>query len=143
MEEQAILMATWLFLDARMATAKMLQLDAKRFNDVLAMLFPCTTRADEWLRYCCQTLREQMDTKSASAYDFADTVHNAARLFGLIDGKLLIPQGYWDSEMQRFRKRYGDAFFADFIGDVVADETVERMRIENHRKVTNKTHLLQ
>lgn len=143
MDEHTLMMVTRLFLDARMESAAMRALDAERFESVLILLLPYSNRAGVWLRYCCQTMRDQMETKAPSMYDFADTVHNAARLYGLKDGKLLIPHGYWESEMQRFRKRYGDVYFADFIGDVVPDEIVERMRIESHHKAANTSYRLQ
>lgn len=136
MDEHTLMMITLLFLDARMAAADVRALDNARFEEVLTLLSPCTDRAGGWLRYCCQTLRDLMAAKAPSVYDFADTVHNTARLYGLANGRLLIPRGYWDSEMQRFRERYGELYFADFTSDIVADQLVERMRTEEAHRFT-------
>lgn len=131
MNTEIISTLTLLFLDTRQLCGEGEAPPDGRFAEALALADD--SRAGQWLRYCCETLRALVQSDRRAAYDFADTVHNTRYLKGLEDGLLLWPKSYWDIEIEPFREQYGQAYFADFTDSVLPDEEIERRYPEVER----------
>ena len=124
MNQDVIFMCSRLFLDARLLCGEGDAPPDERFSEALALLDG--SRAGDWMRYCCKTLRALVQSDRRAAYDFADAVHNTRCLKGLEDGLLLWPKSYWDIEIESFRERYGQAYFSDYTDCILPDEEIER-----------------
>lgn len=135
MTHETLMVFTKLFREVRFACVRGEPIGDELFMAAHKLLDGEETRAAEWLRYCCQTLRGLVREGSPTVYDFADTVHNAATLDGLEDGCLWLPPKYWNAEMQRFRDQYGQIYFEAFIGDVRPDDMAYPHTIEVHLRL--------
>ena len=124
MNQDAIFTLTRLYLDVRLLCGEGEAPPDERFQEALALIDG--SRAGDWMRYCCETMRVLVVSDRRAAYDFADAVHNTRHLKGLEDGLLLWPKSYWDIEIEAFREKYGQAYFSDFTDCVIPDEEIER-----------------
>ena len=124
MDTDAVFKLTRLFLDVRLLCGEGKAPPDGRFAEALALVDD--SRAGAWMRYCCENLRSLVKSDRRAAYDFADAVHNTFNLKGLEDGLLLWAKSYWDIEIEPFRERYGQDYFADFMDCVLPDEEIER-----------------
>jgi len=123
MNQDAIFAICRLFLNARLLCGEGKAPPDERFAEALALADD--SRAGEWMRYCCETLRALVKSDRRAAYDFADAVHNTRYLKGLEDGLLLWAKSYWDIEIEPFRERYGQDYFAGFAECVLPDEEID------------------
>lgn len=124
MNQDTIFAICRLFLDTRLLCSQGSAPPDERFAQAVALVDD--SRAGEWMRYCCENLRTFVRSDLCAAYDFADAVHNTRYLKGLEDGLLLWPKSYWDIEIEPFREKYGQAYFAGFADSVLPDEEIER-----------------
>lgn len=124
MNQDAVFAICRLFLDTRLLCGEGDAPPDERFAEALALADD--SRAGEWMRYCCENLRSLVKRDRRAAYDFADAVHNTFNLKGLEDGLPLWAKSYWDIEIEPFRERYGQDYFAGFADCVLPDEEIER-----------------